>query len=305
MYNLTLVVLAAGMGSRFGEGKIKQLEPLGPNGELLIDYSVYDAVKNGFDRVVFIIRRDIEELFKSTIGARIEKTVRTEYVFQSTDQLPKREHDFPSRTKPWGTAQALYCCTGLINGNFAVINADDFYSPEAFKQLAEFLKAPNADACSVDFLLKNTLSEYGAVNRGICCVNRDHLLTSVEETKQISRAKNGVIQGKYDGYQKILREDDTVSMSMWGFKAEFMLVLAHQLRKFLNDLQPDELKAELTIADAVGNEIKSSRGYNVRDIPTLGKWFGITYESDVQHARETLKKYIENGIYPEHLYAGM
>lgn len=295
MSDLTLVILAAGMGQRFGE-RIKQLEPLGPNGELLIDYSVHDAIKNGFDRVVFIIRRDIEELFKSTIGARVEKLVKTEYVFQSVDQLPKREKDFPSRTKPWGTAQALYCCENVINGNFAVINADDFYGAKAFEQLAGFLKAPDADACSVDFMLKNTLSEHGAVNRGICRTGADGLLTSVEETKQISRGEDGVIRGKYDGYEKILDENATASMSMWGFKTDFMPILAHQLRKFLSDLQPDELKAELTIADAVGREIKS-RGYKVRDIPTESKWFGLTYESDVAAARETLAEHIQRGVY--------
>ena len=298
MSDLTLVVLAAGMGSRFGD-RIKQLEPLGPNGELLIDYSVHDAVKNGFDRVVFIIRRDIEELFKSTIGERVEKLVKTEYVYQSVDQLPKREKDFPSRVKPWGTAQALYCCTPLLEspgGAFAVINADDFYGAEAFESLAGFLKAPDADACSVDFLLKNTLSDHGVVNRGICRTGENGLLTSVEETKQISRGEDGVIRGKYDGYEKVLDENSTTSMSMWGFKSDFMPILAHQLRKFLNDLQPDELKAELTIADAVGREIKS-RGYKVKDIPTDSRWFGLTYESDVDIARQTLKAYIEQGIY--------
>ncbi len=295
MSDLTLVILAAGMGQRFGD-RIKQLEPLGPNGELLIDYSVHDSLKNGFDRVVFIIRRDIEELFKSTIGARVEKLVKTEYVFQSVDQLPKREKDFPSRTKPWGTAQALYCCKDVLDNNFAVINADDFYGAEAFESLAGFLKAPDANACSVDFLLKNTLSEHGAVNRGICRSGADGLLTSVEETKQISRGEDGVIRGKYDGYEKILDENATASMSMWGFKADFMPILAHQLRKFLDNLQPDELKAELTIADAVGREIKS-RGYKVRDIPTDSKWFGITYESDVAAARETLEEHIRRGIY--------
>ena len=295
MSDLTLVVLAAGMGSRFGD-RIKQLEPLGPNGELLIDYSVHDAVKNGFNRVVFIIRRDIEELFKSTIGERVEKLVKTEYVFQSVDQLPKREKDFPSRVKPWGTAQALYCCTSVLDGPFAVINADDFYGAEAFEQLAGFLKNPDADACSVDFLLKNTLSDHGTVNRGICRTGESGLLTSVEETKQISRGEDGVIRGKFNGYEKILDENSTTSMSMWGFKVDFMPILAHQLRKFLSDLQPDELKAELTIADAVGREIRS-RGYRVKDIPTDSKWFGITYESDVEMARETLKDYIGQGVY--------
>lgn len=296
MSELTLVVLAAGMGKRFGD-RIKQLEPLGPSGELLIDYSVNDAVKNGFDRVVFIIRKDIEELFKSTIGARVEKIVKTEYVFQSVEQLPKREHDFPSRVKPWGTAQALWCCNDIIDGNFAVITADDFYGAKAFAALAGFLKNPDAVACSVNFKLANTLSEYGTVNRGICRANADGLITLVEETKQISRGEDGVIRGKYDGYERILHDDDTASMGMWGFKTEFMGVLRHQLRKFLDNLQPDEGAAELTIAEVVGHEITSRRGLRVRDIPTDSKWFGVTYESDIESARETLSKYIQDGIY--------
>lgn len=301
MSELTLVVLAAGMGKRFGD-RIKQLEPLGPSGELLIDYSVNDAVKNGFNRVVFIIRKDIEQLFKSKIGERVEKIVKTEYVFQSVDQLPKREKDFPSRVKPWGTAQALWCCKDILNGDFAVINADDFYGAKAFADLAEFLKNPDAAACSVDFRLANTLSEHGAVNRGVCRVGTDGLITSVEETKQIIRGADGIIRGKYDGYERILHDDDTVSMSMWGFKAAFMDVLRHQLRKFLDNLQPDEGAAELTIADAVGNEIKSCRGLHVRDIPTESIWFGITYESDIESARETLAKYVQDEIYKSPLF---
>lgn len=302
MSDLTLVVLAAGMGSRFSEGRIKQLEPLGPHGELLIDYSVNDAVKNGFTRVLFIIRKDIEELFRSTIGDRVSRVVKTDYVFQSTDKLPARKNDFPARTKPWGTAQALYCCKSLqenadaLSGDFAVINADDFYGAEAFSALADFFKSPDADACSVDFLLKNTLSENGPVNRGICRTNAEGLLTSVEETKQISRGADGVIRGKYDGYEKILGDNDTTSMSMWGFNAGFLDILERQLTKFLNNLQPDELKAELTIADAVSREI-SARGFRVKDIPTDSRWFGITYESDAGEAKKTLLSYVEKGIY--------
>ena len=297
MSELTLVVLAAGMGSRYSSsGRIKQLEALGPNGELLIDYSVQDAVKNGFTRVLFIIRKDIEELFKSTIGDRISRIVKTDYVFQSTENLPVRANDFPARTKPWGTAQALYCCKDALDGDFAVINADDFYGAKASAALAEFFRNPTADACSVDFLLKNTLSENGPVNRGICRKSAEGLLTSVEETKQISRGADGVIRGKYDGYERILGDDDTTSMSMWGFNVGFMDILAHQLRKFLNNLQPDELKAELTIADAVSREI-SARGFKVKDIPTDSRWFGITYESDAAEAKKTLSEYVEKGVY--------
>ena len=295
MAELTLVVLAAGMGSRFGE-RIKQLEPLGPSGELLIDYSVHDALENGFSRVLFIIRRDIEELFKSTIGARVEKLVKTDYVFQSTDQLPIRAGDFPSRTKPWGTAQALWCCKDALGGNFAVINADDFYGAEAFGLLGDFLKAPSCAGCSVDFLLKNTLSENGGVNRGICRTDAEHYLTTVEETKDIKRGEDGVIRGTYNGSERILNDNDTTSMSMWGFNADFMPILERQLTGFLNTLNADEPKLELTIADCVDKEI-TAHGFKCLDIPTHSKWFGITYESEIAAAKETLKRYVEQGVY--------
>lgn len=296
MSKLTLVVLAAGMGSRFGT-RIKQLEPLGPKGELLIDYSVYDAIRAGFDRVVFIIRHDIEELFKSTIGNRISEKIQTEYVFQSPDMLPVRAGDFPGRTKPWGTAQALWCCKDVIDGPFAVINADDFYGKDAFTQLTGFLNSFTASACSVDFRLSNTLSDFGTVNRGICKTNAEGLLVSVEETKGISRGEDGVIRGTYRGEERVLKPDSTASMSMWGFGKDFMPLLERRLGDFLNALTADEPKAELTIADAVGEEIQSG-GFTVRDIPTDSRWFGITYESDAELAREALRKYISQGVYP-------
>lgn len=300
MSGLTLVVLAAGMGSRYGKG-IKQLEPLGPSGELLIDYSVYDAIRAGFDRVVFIIRKDIEELFKQTIGNRIAQHINTEYVFQSPDILPTRSGDFPSRTKPWGTAQALYCCREVLDGPFAVINADDFYGKEAFMQLAAFLNDFNASACSVDFVLKNTLSQHGAVNRGICRKNSDGLLVSVEETKGISQNENGIIRGTFCGEERELSPDDSVSMSMWGFNVDFMRVLERRLSFFISSLDYDEPKAELTIADVVGAEIQGMP-FTVRDIPTDSKWFGITFESDADAARETLKNYTAQGVYPSPLW---
>lgn len=300
MAKMTLVVLAAGMGTRFGD-RIKQLEPLGPEGELLIDYSVYDAIRAGFDRVLFIIRKDIEDLFKSTIGARVEKRIQTDYVFQSPDQLPCRCGDFPGRTKPWGTAQALYCCRDALDGPFAIVNADDFYGRDAFLQLGEFLKNFNADACSVGFLLKNTLSDYGTVNRGVCKADSNGLLTKVEETKRISKGADGVISGDYNGEKRILSENDTVSMSMWGFGVDFLPRLSRQLAVFLESLPPDEPKAELTIADAVDGEIHQN-GFKVRNIATNSKWFGITYEADADSARETLKNSISAGIYTSPLW---
>lgn len=287
MNDITLVVLAAGMGSRFGT-RIKQLEPVGPNGELLIDYSVKDAIDAGFDRVVFIIRRDIEKLFKETIGDRISKLIRTEYVFQDKTFLPCRRDDFPERTKPWGTAQALYCCKDVINGNFAVINADDYYGRESYKLLAEFLKAPDASACSVGFVLKNTLSDNGTVNRGICRTDEKSLLTSVEETKKIQREPDGVIRGLRNGSTVTLDENDIVSMSLWGFTPDFMDRLTESFADFLNTLSPDDLTSELTIADAADRNIREN-GYDIKNIPTQSRWFGITYEADVELVKEELK----------------
>ena len=298
MAKMTLVVLAA--GTRFGT-RIKQLEKLGPDGELLIDYSVYDAIRAGFDRVVFIIRRDIEELFKSTIGARVEKRIQTDYVFQSTDQLPVRTGDFPGRARPWGTAQALWCCREALDGPFAIVNADDFYGQDAFRRLGGFLSNFTADACSVGFMLRNTLSDFGTVNRGVCKTDAQGLLTKVEETKKIARGADGVISGDHCGEKRILSEDDTVSMSMWGFGAEFLPRLERQLSAFLEGLPADEPAAELTIADAVDAEI-GSRGFRVQNLTTDSRWFGITYEADVDSARETLKSSINSGVYPAPLW---
>lgn len=300
MANLTLVVLAAGMGSRFGD-RIKQLEPLGPSGELLIDYSVYDAIKAGFDRVVFIIRKDIEHLFKSTIGERTAQHIKVEYVYQSVADLPIRNSDFPSRTKPWGTAHALWCCRDVLDGPFAVINADDFYGRDAFLRLGGFLENFKADGCSVGFMLKNTLSEHGAVNRGVCKTDDNGLLRSVEETKGIIRGADGVITGTYRGETRTLDEYDTVSMSMWGFGADFMPKLEHHFSDFLRSLSADEAKAELTIADAVDAEIRSS-GYMMLNLTTDSKWFGITYAADVEQAKLTLIKSVQNGTYTNPLW---
>lgn len=286
MPELTLVVLAAGMGKRFGE-RIKQLEPLGPNGELLIDYSINDALQNGFTRVLFIIREDIEELFKSTIGARAEKIIKTEYVFQSTDKLPVRAGDFPDRKKPWGTAQALWCCKDKLRDKFAVINADDFYGAGAFKLLGEFLENPTCESCSVDFLLKNTLSENGEVNRGVCRADDDHFLTLVEETKGISRGADGVIRGKYKGEERVFSGDEPVSMSMWGFEPSFLTVVERHFKEFLTALPSGDETSELTIAECVGKEIIEN-GFKCRDIPTDSRWFGITYESEIEQAKKIL-----------------
>lgn len=286
MNDITLVVLAAGMGSRFGS-RIKQLEPIGPNGELLIDYSISDAAEAGFKKVIFIIRHDIEKLFKETIGNRVSKLLPTEYVYQEKTMLPVRSGEFPGRTKPWGTAQALYCCKDILHENFGVINADDFYGKKAFVSLAGFLSDPDTSACSVGFTLKNTLSDNGAVNRGICHINNNGLLVDVEETKKIIKNRSGIIKGIKNGIEVSLNENDIVSMSMWGFRPSFTERLAHRLEQFILPLCADDLASEMTIADVVDAEIKQHR-YDVKNIFTDSQWYGITYEADVELVRRAL-----------------
>lgn len=295
---MTLIVLAAGMGTRFG-ARVKQLEPIGPNGELLIDYSIYDAKKAGFDRVVFIIRKDIEKLFCETIGNRVSKQIKTDYVFQSPGNIPCRAADFPDRTKPWGTAQALYCCKDVVGDNFGIINSDDFYGYGAFEKLGDFLRN-NSYACSVGFVLKNTVSENGTVNRGICRENENGILTSIEETREIS-LKNGVLSGIYMGETVELKENDIVSMSMWGFAPSFFFALENQLKSFINGLISGDNKSELTIAEAVQCEIRES-GFAVQNLQTDSKWFGLTYEADIAASKANIISEIERGIYPQRLW---
>lgn len=287
MDNRTLVILAAGMGSRFGT-RIKQLEPIGPNGEIIIDYSVNYAAQAGFDKVIFIIRKDIEELFKEAVGKRAAEKIRVEYVFQERNILPVRSSEFAGRTKPWGTAQALYCCKDVIDGNFGVINADDFYGKKAFFALSEFLKAPDASACSVGFVLENTLSDNGTVNRGVCSVDENGLLIKAEEIKKIGRTDSGAVTGTRNGKEVTLSGNDIVSMSMWGFTPRFMDRLSSRLAEFIGSLSADDTTSEMTIADVVDMEIKQN-GYDVRNISTDSKWYGITYEADAELVRNALR----------------
>lgn len=285
----SLVILAAGMGQRFG-ARIKQLEPLGPSGELIIDYSVDYAIKAGFTTVIFIIRKEMDELFRNAVGNRVAEKIETKYVFQQIDDIPDNYNRFKDRTKPWGTAHALYCCRDVISENFAVINADDFYGQSAFDCLGTFLDAPDADGCSIGFVLKNTLSENGTVNRGICKTDSNNFLKSVVETRNITRNK-GRIYGVVSGEEVTLDENDIVSMSMWGFTKSFMERLSVNIREFFRELS-DDAKSELTIADVVDAEIKSGN-ISVRNIPTDSKWFGITYQQDVEKVKENLAVFTE------------
>ena len=226
MKNTTLVIMAAGIGSRFGGG-IKQLEPMGPNGEIIMDYSIYDAKAAGFNKVVFILRKDIEEDFRQIIGQRIEKVIDVEYVFQSLDDLPEGFKAPADRKKPWGTGQAVLCCKGVVHEPFAVINADDYYGKEAFKKVHDYLVGEGTtgkeyDMCMAGFILKNTLSDNGAVTRGVCVVDENDYLAEVVETGGLMMTPEGTIAHEENGSDMVITPDQHVSMNMWGFTPNFL-----------------------------------------------------------------------------------
>ena len=302
---ITLVIMAAGIGSRFGQ-KIKQLEPIGPNGELLMDYSVYDAVRAGFNHIVFIIRRDIEALFREKIGDRLAKKVKVSYVFQEKDDIPVRKELAALRTRPWGTGQAVLSAAGIVHGSFAVINADDFYGSDAYRVIFEYLSHADNSAAAVPeyamcgFRIGNTLSENGAVTRGICTV-KDGFLAELEETKGIMRGENGEICGTYNGELRKVSENDVASMNMWCFTEDYMARLSEQFREFLEKVDESDVNSsEFLVPIAIDRLIREKK-CTVRVIKTESRWFGMTFAEDVEAVRLSVREYIKNGKYPENL----
>ncbi|HTR43847.1 MAG TPA: sugar phosphate nucleotidyltransferase [Pseudomonadales bacterium] len=296
----TLLVLAAGMGSRYGG--LKQIDPVGPNGETIIDYSIYDAMRAGFGKVVFVIRRDIEEQFKTIIGARFEKKVAVEYVFQELDKLPPGFSVPPNRTKPWGTGQAILMAADVIREPFAAINADDFYGANSFRVLAEHLSSGTPDFAMVGFVLRNTLSEFGSVARGVCKTDADSFLESVTEMTKIERdvdVHGGAKTVGADGKALALTGDETVSMNMWGFTTELFDCLRKLFTKFLEQHGKEE-KSEFYIPSAV-NEAVRIKCARVKVLRTPDPWFGVTYREDRPLVVEEIRKLIARGDYPEKL----
>ena len=304
MKNITLVIMAAGIGSRFGGG-IKQLEPVGPNGEIIMDYSIHDALEAGCSKVVFIIRRDIEKDFKEIIGRRIEKLVPVEYVYQSVDELPAGKKNIWNRTKPWGTGQAILACKDIVKEPFAVINADDYYGKEAFVKVHDYLveEHPASDRmefCMAGFHLGNTLSENGGVTRGVCSVDDAQHLTKVTETKNIVKTPEGAaVQGE-DGSLTPLEASCPVSMNMWGFSTEIFDVLEKGFAEFLGNLA-DPMKGEYLIPTVVDQLIRSGKA-NVTVLESKDKWFGVTYKEDKPLVVESFKALIDAGVYKERLF---
>jgi len=294
----TLLVLAAGMGSRYGG--LKQIDPVGPSGETIMDYSIYDAIRAGFGKVVFIIRKDIEEAFRETIGARFEKHVTVDYVFQELDKLPAGFTPPVDRTKPWGTTQAVMMAADAIQEPFAVINADDFYGAASYRALAEHLQAGTADYAMVGFILSKTLSDFGSVARGICQVGADGDLTGVLELTAIERDGDGAKNTDPSGKITSLTGDELVSMNMWGFTPAIFPQLATQFQSFLEQ-SGAELKSECYLPSTV-NALVAAGEARVKVLSSPDAWFGVTYREDRPSVVASIGKLIEQGLYPESLW---
>lgn len=304
MSRAALVVMAAGMGSRF-RGGIKQLEPVGPNGEIIMDYSIYDAMEAGFDKVVFVIRRDLEKDFKEVIGKRIEKIVDVAYAYQEVEDIPKEyQKRFAGRTKPWGTGQAILCCKNVVDTPFLVINADDFYGKQAYSQAYAYLTGkadrPKTEICMVGFVLKNTLSENGTVTRGLCRVGSEGMLEKIVETRNIEKLKDGgVLIRRQDGDVKV-DADCLVSMNMWGLQPGFFQILESGFEEFLAEAKAEDVKAEYLLPTIIGGLLENNQ-VSVEVLGSTDKWFGVTYKEDRETVVASIKDLIDKGKYPEKL----
>ena len=300
---LSLLVLAAGMGSRYGS--LKQLDRMGPSGETVMDYSVFDAMRSGFDRVIFVIRRDFEAEFKEVIGKRYAGKVKLDYAFQDLDDLPGNFKRPEGREKPWGTGHAVYAARHLLNEPFAVINADDFYGRDSYGQLAEYLKNPPAPGkvrgCIASFVLSNTLSENGSVSRGICTSDADgHLVKVVENTKIYRRADGKVVSLMDDGSEVELTGEEPASMNSWGFMPEMVGEIEKLFIDFLS-ARGTELKSEFYLPGVVDSLIRAGKA-EIAMRYSRDSWFGVTYKEDRPLVQAALKKLVDSGAYPEKLF---
>ena len=295
----TLVIMAAGLGSRYSGG-IKQLARVGANGEILMDFSIYDAIRAGFNKIVFVIRHDIEKDFREIIGDRIEKKCKVEYVFQELDKLPEGFKKPEARTKPWGTGHAILMCKGVVNEPFAVINADDFYGYNSFKNLHDCLvNAPkDADKESIylsGYILGNTLSENGGVSRGVCSADKNGNLLTVTETKNIRRENGGVTSDSGE-----LPEDAAVSMNMWGLQPSFIERLDEGFEEFLKNLPEGDITSEYLLPGRINELIAQGRA-NAKIVMTDDVWFGITFSEDLPATKAAVSDLVAKGVYPEKL----
>lgn len=299
----TLLVLAAGMGSRYGG--LKQMDPMGPNGETVLDYSVFDAIRAGFGKVVFVIREDFAEAFREGVGARFADRIEVDYAFQKLDDLPDGFAIPDGREKPWGTAHAVRAARHVIDGPFAVVNADDFYGADAYQVIARWFESLGESAgkshySMVGYPLRNTLSDHGAVNRGICQTGERALLADVEEVVEIARGDDGVVRGtRLDGSTTEVSDASPVSMNFWGFTRGFFDQIEEHFTEFLRE-KGGEMKSECYIPTVVDDLIRK----DVADcvvLETSANWFGVTYPDDKPHVVESIAQLVEDGTYPSPL----
>lgn len=297
----TLYILAAGMGSRYGG--LKQLDGLGPNGETIMDYSVYDAIRAGFGKIVFVIRHDFEQEFRDKIISKYEGHIPVEVVFQDLNALPEGFKAPADRTKPWGTGHAVLVGKNAIREPFAVINADDYYGQESFRLLADFLRSVEGEKnryCMIGFKIANTLSENGGVSRGLCEVSAEGNLTGVNECHGICRKDGHIVYNPAEGQEAPFPEDGVVSMNMWGFTPDYFDYSERDFIEFLG-AHGDELKSEFYIPTVVNNLIQSGT-VTLKVIPTPDKWFGVTYAADRQDTVDRFAKLHSEGAYPARLF---
>ena len=306
MKKTALVIMAAGLGSRFGEG-LKQLAQVGPSGEIIMDYSIHDALEAGFNKIVFIIRKDIEAAFKEVIGNRIEQIAEVAYVYQELDKLPEGFTRPADRTKPFGTGHAVLCCKGTVTEPFVVINADDYYGKEAFVKVHDFLVQDHSDKeklqfCMAGFILGNTLSDNGAVTRGLCQADEEGYLMKVVETGGLVRTADGAGIEKEDGTVEPTDAGVYASMNMWGFSPEMLDILEENFVEFLQSIPEGDIKKEYLLPSIVDKQIQEGKA-EVSILETKDKWFGVTYKEDKPMVMASFKALVEAGVYKEKLFS--
>jgi hypothetical protein len=293
----TLLILAAGMGSRYGG--LKQIDSVGPNGETIIDYSIHDALRAGFGKIVFVIREDIEESFKEIIGARFEARIAVEYAFQELDKLPAGFSVPDGRTKPWGTTHAILMAAEVIDEPFAVINADDFYGAEGYRLLVQHLLSGSQEYAMVGFVLRNTLSDFGSVARGVCRVELNNYLRTITELTKIERDGEGAKDTSITNQIMRLSGNELVSMNMWGFTPAVFPQLRMAFRHFL-ERNNGQMKAECYIPVTIGDLVAAGQA-RVKVLRTGDSWFGVTYREDRPRVMENIRGLIRRHAYPEKL----
>ena len=301
----TLVILAAGMGSRYGG--LKQIDPVGPDNSIIIDYSIYDALKSGFNKVVFIIKKENEQLFREVIGDKVSKHIKVEYVFQSLDKLPEGFTVPEERVKPWGTAHAIYCCKGVVNEPFAVINSDDFYGRGGYATVSNWIENTDFSGdkfkiAMVGYLLKNTLTDNGTVSRGVCEVDENNQLIDVVERTKIMRVNGKISYTEDEQSWTELPEDSVASMNCWCFPAGILGEIEKYLKEFLeNEVPSNPLKSEFFLPFLV-RDMLIEKKCTVDVLETADKWFGVTYKEDKPDVVKSVSELVNNGTYPENLW---